>query len=145
MSNREIELHDSEIATIFYFDGSTVIIFSHAYVHVSEGEPGRDAGSGWYQRAELVIGEAPEFEMDCIWPCEVHDGSLLLGDVEHSNMLPIPLEHGGSAKLRLEVSDDDDAYKVIEIEGKWVKLTMLGEPYYVEEFPGSGRARRGAT
>lgn len=136
MSNREIELHDSEAAVIFYFNGSVVIIFSHAYVHESEGKPGVDPGSGWYQRAELVIGNAPEPDFEVAWPFEIYEGSLFLDDVELDNMIPIPLEHPGSVKLKLGGNDYDDTYSVIEIEGQTAKLTMLGEAYYVEEFRG---------
>lgn len=59
-----IELHDSEIAIITYDHGTAKIIFARAYIHRSEGEPGRAPGTGWGQRAELVIGNASEIGRD---------------------------------------------------------------------------------
>jgi len=58
MSQRTIELHDSVIATIVLDGGTTLITFSHAYIHQSDGVPGVDPGSGWSQRAELRINRS---------------------------------------------------------------------------------------
>jgi hypothetical protein len=124
------------VAVIFYFNGSAIIIFSHAYVHESEGRPGRDPGSGWYQRAELMIGEAPEIGLPRAWPCEVSRGAIRLDETELDNVIPIPLAHDGQVQLKLEVIDDNGDDRVIEVSGRRAQLTMLGEAYYVEEFPG---------
>ena len=89
MRNRAVELHDSEVATIFYFYGVAVLVFSHAYIHQSEGSPGRDAGSGWWQRAELVIQNATEIELPEVWSCEVSDGSLYLDGSSTATCSPV--------------------------------------------------------
>ena len=138
MRNRAVELHDSEVATIFYFYGAAVLVFSHAYIHQSEGSPGRDAGSGWWQRAELVIQNATEVELPEVWSCEVSDGSLYLDGVEYSNLFPSSLPSHESAKIRLQVRDANGNYSVVEIAGGKAQFTLLGEPQYAEEFPGVG-------
>jgi hypothetical protein len=136
MRNRAVELHDSEVATIFYFYGAAVVVFSHAYIHESEGSPGRDAGSGWWQRAELVIEEASEIELPEAWSCEICNGSLFLDEVEHSNVFPVSLPTHASSRLKIQVRDANDDYKVVEIVGQKARLTLLGERQYVEKFPG---------
>lgn len=135
--NQMIELHDSEIACSWFCDGAAVIIFSHAYIHRSEGEPGRDPGTGWSQRAELVIEEAAEIDLPRAWPCSIYDGSLELDDVAYPNEIPMPLAHAGRVNLKLDVLDANGIPYSLEFNGNNAHLTLLGEPYYVEEFSGA--------
>ena len=46
MPNSAIELHDSVITGIRTDDDAHVVIDIEAYVHVSNGEPGVDPGTG---------------------------------------------------------------------------------------------------
>ena len=136
--NQLFELHDSRIAISWFDYGSAIIIFSHAYIHRSEGEPGRDSGTGWSQRAELVIGEDTQIDLPRAWPCSIYYGSLELNDVVYENEIPIPLAHEGSVRFKLEIADDDDNPMSVEFIGKNANLTLLGEAHYVDEFPGVG-------
>ena len=135
--NQVLELHDSQVAIVRFDSAGSSIVFSHAYIHRSEREPGRDPGTGWSQRAELVIGEAAEIDLPRSWPCTIHDGSLELSGVVHDNVIPIPLAHAGSAKLQLNVADGDDNFKSLEIIGYGAQLRLLGEARYIEEYPGA--------
>ena len=54
MPNAAIELHDSSVTAI-RMEGSDVVIDLDAYVHVSEGAPGIDAGTGWTQRVRMTV------------------------------------------------------------------------------------------
>src|SRR5687768_3959331 len=103
--NQIIELHDSEMACIWFSYGAAIIIFSRAYIHRSEGEPGRDPGTGWSQRAELVIERATEIDLPSAWPCSIYDGFLELNDVVYDNEIPIPLAHVGSVRLKIDIAD----------------------------------------
>ena len=132
--NQMIELHDSEIAITWFDDGAAIIIFSHAYIHRSEGEPGRDSGTGWTQRAELIIGEATQVDLPRAWPCSIYSGSLELNDVVHKNEIPIPLAHVGNVRLKLDIADADDNYLSVEFVGNNAHLTLLGQARYVEDF-----------
>jgi len=131
--NQMSELHDSELAIIWVDYGAAIIIFSHLYIHKSEGELGRDPGSGWSQRAELVIGDAPEIDFPRAWPCAIYDGSLELDGRVYDNEIPIPLAHRGSVRLKLDIADGDDNVRSLEIVGQSAHLTLLGEAHYVEE------------
>lgn len=135
--NQILELHDSEVAMVRFDGGTAVIVFSHAYVHRSEGKPGEDPGTGWSQRAELVIEGVSETKLPHAWPCRIYDGSLELAQIVHNNVIPIPLVHDGRTKLRLDVADGDDNFTSLEITGNRVCLTLLGEASYIEEFPGT--------
>ena len=134
--NQIIELHDSRLETIRFDAECTFVIFSHAYIHRSSGEPGKDPGTGWSQRAELIFHGSPEVSLPISWPCNIIDGRLKLGDVVHANHIPIPLSHQGTVILELELLDDDGEFTVIELTGSDPHLTLLGEAKYIEEFSG---------
>ena len=132
--NQMSELHDSELAIIWFDYRAAIIIFSHLYIHKSEGKPGIDPGSGWSQRAELVIGDATEIDLPSAWPCKIYDGFLELNGDLHDNEIPIPLAHSGSVRFKLDFADDDDNVKSLEIMGHSAHPTLLGEAQYVEEY-----------
>ena len=132
MPNSSIELHDSEVENISQ-EGSTVrISFVEVYIHESEGEPGVDPGTGWLQKAELLLedasieGKAPDL------PRWLSDGRLTIDEEAYENELPIPLDqHGEVTLVMLFVTGDE-----VEIRAKRISLTLFGEPKYVEEFTG---------
>ena len=115
MSNRIIELHDSEIAVIFYWTDDAILIFSHAYIHQSDGVPGRDPSSGWSQRAELVIENANGIDVDMRWPQEIYKGSLHLGSETLENTIPIPLDYRGDITIKLLTSDNNNLFSNVEL------------------------------
>jgi len=113
--NQLIELHDSEIAVIWFDSECAIVIFSSAYVHKSEGEPGRDPRTGWSQRAELVITAATEITLPRAWPCTIFDGTLELDARILDNEIPIPLAPDGVVRLKLEIMDGDQKYTTLEL------------------------------
>lgn len=135
--NRCIELHDSEIAAIDYRDGTITLVFFHAYVHQSDGIAGEDAGTGWSQRAELRIEGSAEPAPSGPFPYVIYNGALMLDGVEQQNILAIPFSFTGSVVIRLLVRDDNDAFHSLILSGDKARLTLLGEPVYIETFPGS--------
>ncbi len=128
--NSIIELHDSTVAAISREGSAIEVRFEPAYVHKSTGRPGIDPGTGWTQDARLVIsgasltGTAPDL------PCAVLDGDLLLGQERHDNSLPVPLDMAGLIRLRLEFGLGSQ----LIVTGVGVRLELLGEPCYVEDF-----------
>jgi len=129
MPNRAIEFHDSTLHSLQEDGMNLRLRFSAAYIHESSGEPGWNAGSGWVQEAVLHItdvslsGEVPEL------PCDLWDGDLRLGN-DLFKMIPIPLNYHGAVEINLE---RDRKMRVI---GTHVRLELVGEATYVEEFPG---------
>ena len=134
--NRAIELHDTEVVGITTV-GDQVIVFLDAYVHQSAGRPGRHPGTGWGQAAVLLFrrgsleGDLPES------PVYIKSGSLILGETESPNLIPIPLDHVGPVTLSIRVIGADGIYQGLKVSGAAVVLTLIGEPVYGGEFPGS--------
>jgi len=60
------------------------------------------------------------------------DGELVVGGERHSNEIPVPLEVTATSELRLIF----DSVHVVKIIGRGVRLDLVGEPKYVEEFEG---------
>ena len=141
-SNRLIELHDSEIASIEFDGGTITITFSHAYLHQSDGVPGVDRGTGWSQRGELRISTSSRPNLPRPLPYQIDNGVLTLGGAEHCNEIPVPLSYEGAVALNLFVGDAEYRYSEISFTGSGVELVMVGQPRYVEDFPG---ARRDST
>jgi hypothetical protein len=128
--NTIIELHDSKVAELVTRDGAVIVHFLQAYLHKSEGRPGVDSGTGWVQEARLVLeggsvsGIFPEL------PCDVVDGELVVGTHRHDNEIPVPLDVTAPAQLHLIFGS---VHKVT-VAANGVRLELLGEPKYVEDF-----------
>src|SRR5690242_20109714 len=93
--NRGIEFHDSEVRSTERLRDSVHIFFDPAYVHVSTGRPGIDAGEGHVQPAKLVF-EAVVCEVippGCIGP--ISDGEVSINEVAYS-LLPVPFHAEGA-------------------------------------------------
>ncbi len=129
MPNRAIEFHDSQLDSIGDSKGTAIVSFSPAYVHESAGDPGWDAGSGWVQEARLHVSDAQVAGTLSEIPCDVWDGELRI-DGTLLKMLPIPLEREGLVQLTLDCAAN------LRISGTAIKLELIGEPTYVEEFQG---------
>jgi hypothetical protein len=137
MPNQFVELHDSELAVLWFeHNEEAILIFSSLYVHESEGKPGIDDGTGWFQRAELVIEGAACEELDVKWPCSIFDGATEIDGVIKGNGFLLPLECKKSFKLYLETIDDggNGDIKKLEIKGSGATLTFLGKKGPTEEF-----------
>ena len=136
MLNSLIELHDSEIGAIARVGEQVIVFLSHAYIHQSEGRAGSDPGTGWSQAAALafaegsVEGELPE----C--PAGIWEGDLLVDGQVCENQIPIPCELDGDVALKLSL----DSPAEIIVRGRHVTLVLIGDPVYVEEFPGNDSA-----
>ena len=131
MPNRAIEFHDSTLDSVTVNGSDVVLHFSSAYIHQSDGNPGWDAGSGWVQEARLHISGASLTGGISNLPCDLWDGRLRL-DGKLSEMLPIPLDYQGHVQLDLEEME------TLRIFGTYVRLELVGEASYVEEFSGNG-------
>ena len=131
MPNRSIELHDTMVAAVIDV-GTQIVVFLRAYIHQSEGRPGWDAGSGWVQAAALtfsngvVDGTIPDL------PANIWNGDLKVEEEVLSNCVPVPVIFKGAVSLKLSL----DAPAEIVVRGTRVEITLIGEPVYVEEFPG---------
>lgn len=128
--NSLIELHDSKVAEIGERDGTVSVHFLPAYLHKSEGRPGLDSGTGWVQEARLIFVDAAATGDFPDLPCDVVDGELVVGTERHDSEIPVPLVVTAHTKLRLVF----DSLHTVTVTGRGVRLELLGEPRYVEDF-----------
>jgi len=127
--NSAIEFHDSEVGAISREGGDVIVCFTSAYIHKSEGKPGYDAGTGWVQPAELIIGGGSVEGIYPDFPCWVADGALEWGDMVLDNLLPLPFECAGKVKVELMFTLDS----TVTISGERAVLNLIGEATYVED------------
>jgi hypothetical protein len=139
VQNRVIEIHDSELDKITFEGADAVLHFPHVYIHASDGTPAVDRGTGWSQKAIIRIGDARvegEFSAESREAkYGVHvlsDGDLIINGSVSSNLIPIPLQVHGSVELSLKCWGD-----TVRVVGDSAHLELLGEPSYIEDFPGS--------
>ena len=131
MQHQAIEIHDSALDRISLEGSMAVLYFPEVYIHLSEGRPAIDAGTGWTQVAIIRIDNAMIGSLFTEWPRNLQDGYLKLNGEVSDNMIPIPLDHSGSVELRLE-----DWNEVVFASGTHIRLELLGEAQYVWEFSG---------
>lgn len=133
MSNRIIELHDSDVEAITVEAHEKVCIkFSAAYLHESTAVPGVDRGSGYLQKAELIAEGGKVSDSLPQLPGVISDGFLLLDGRKIDNIIPVPFEFSGNFGIQLTF----DTGETVSITGTDAKLILYGEPEYLEEFPG---------
>jgi hypothetical protein len=133
VQNHSIEIHDSTVETISLIDGLAIIEFSKVYIHKSTGAPGLDAGTIWVQKAALRIGQADVQHSFAEFPAVLLDGYLKLDGRILKNMIPIPLDYKQAVELRLESWNE----AFVLIAGTTATVKLIGDPRYVEEFPGA--------
>jgi hypothetical protein len=132
MPHRAIEIHDSVLGAVSFSQGEAQLHFSSVYIHQSEGIPGRDAGSGWVQKAVLRIHDARAEGAFSEFPVDLSDGQIRMGKNTLDNEIPVPLRHKGAFELRLQAMWQGQV--TVSFTGSGAELELLGEPEYVEEF-----------
>jgi hypothetical protein len=132
MPNRAIEIHDSVLAAISFTQGEAQLHFSSVYIHQSEDVPGRNAGTGWVQKAVLRIHEARVDGSFSEFPVNLTNGQIRMGENVLENEIPVPLHHKGAFELRLQAMWQNQV--TVSFTGSRAELELLGEPKYVEEF-----------
>ncbi|MFC5527223.1 hypothetical protein ACFPPA_15890 [Rhodanobacter ginsengisoli] len=119
-----IELHDSTISGIESRDGSIIIKFSRAYVHLD--------GKGWAQEAEIRVCSATVGGEQVDYPAKVGDGKLVTEDGPYHNLLMLPLSTTGPVNLEIEFFSG----KVVRISGTGIDVTLKGRRTLLEQVAG---------
>jgi|SRR5579859_1316583 len=132
MPNRVIEIHDSVLSHISFFQNEAQLHFSALYIHESDGVPGIDAGRGWFQQAILRIQDARVDGVFTSFPADLTNGRTRIGQDILENEIPVPLHHKGAFELRLQEMWQEKG--VVTFTGSGAELELLGEPGDVEEF-----------
>ena len=122
MPNEAVEIHDSVLEVVSLLRSEAQLMFSHLYIHRSEGEPGIDAGSGWSQKGILHICDAiaegafHEFRLDLI------GGQVQKGQQIIENSIPLPLQCQGSFELRLQAKGGEQTRVIFRGSGAEMEL-----------------------
>ena len=131
--NLAIEFHDSELTSMGK-RGDVLQLRLNAYIHKSEGRPGVDAGTGWWQDTQITVERGVVEGPITNWPAEMYDGVLEIDGERFDNGVPVPFERVGEVRLTLKLSYDDPF--VVLGSGVRVELSH-GAPVCIEEFPGT--------
>ena len=131
--NLAIEFHDSELTSIAKRDDALELRFGTC-IHKSEGTPGVDAGTTWFQDMMLVVADGVVEGKITHWPSELYDGTLEVDGEVIENVVPIPVDRKGTIRLTLKPSFFDDP---IVVRGNHVRLELFpGVPRFIQDFPG---------
>ena len=134
--NTAVEIHDSTLERIESDDGALVVVIS-AYVHRSPGRPSIDAGTGWSQTLQLRFRQGlAKGSVDTI-PLELLDGHLEVSGHRFDNIIPVPIEHPGPAKIELRGWNGAR----VRIVGESVEVELVGPARYLEEYPATEGAK----
>jgi hypothetical protein len=131
--NSGVELHDSRVAEIQRSGEDLRVVFRPAYVHRSDGIPGRDSGWGYLQPVEFTFRGATYAEMgECTG--SVAHGEVLAGDLTHSNLVPLPVAYSGETTARLEFASGG----VLTVTAEGFSSEAIGEvdPNFRERYEG---------
>jgi hypothetical protein len=131
MANRIIEIHDSGLKSISASNGEIVLELSPAYIHMSDGRPGIDAGTGWIQDAVIRIRGEEICGLISELPCDLSDGYLKVNGEFSDNLIPIPLVATGDIELHFTSIGGE----ALQVRGNRITLELLGEARYIEKFP----------
>ena len=123
-----LELYDSRVSRIELSDGNAIVHFSHAYVHKSQGTPGKDPGTGWSREAQLVLWEASVSAPLPPLPDTISEGFLEVGGIRHE-FIPLPFKRKVAARLCLTFADGAQ----MEIAGNRPSIELLGKAIYLED------------
>jgi hypothetical protein len=128
--NAALEFHDSEVSMVEGTDGTLRLLFSAAYIHRSEGRPGRDPGAEYMQSAEIIFSGASWQGLSTECSGYLYDGSLTV-DGESLSLIPIPLTASG--KITAEFSF---LSAVLSVSATSAACSISGEPHFVENYVG---------
>lgn len=132
MPNRVIEIHDSVLSHISFFQNDAQLHFSALYIHESDGVPGIDGGRGWFQQAVLRIQDAKVDGVFTNFPVDLTNGRTRIGKDTLENEIPVPLHHKGEFELRLQPMWQEKG--IVTFTGSGAELELLGEPGEIEDF-----------
>ena len=128
-----LEFHDSKIDSIHVSETSLIITLKPAMVHQSQGRAGIDPGTCWTQEARVELMGAQFTGEKCMTPIAISDGTLIANGRSFENCHPVPFRNEGVIEMELVLEDSS----VIHAKAEGVRLTLMGEPVFLEHFSGS--------
>jgi hypothetical protein len=133
VENAALEFHDSDLTALEVDDDRVTLRFAAAYIHRSEGVPGVDRGTGWTQEASVALARAKLAGVVRLGSPSLADDEVSLGDRHFAGLVPASLSYVGPVSVALLFLDGSR----LRIDAEELHCELIGEPTYVEEFPGS--------
>ena len=129
--NTAIEMHDSEVDSVEIASSGDGSVLLEAYVHRTEGEPGRAVGDGGVQLIRLTISDIKVEGAIGELPTYIYEGSLSVGKEVQDNIVTFPAKHHGIIRLYMMLAPDA---RIITVTGTSVTITSESEFCFVETF-----------
>ncbi|MBX3736306.1 MAG: hypothetical protein KF715_06455 [Candidatus Didemnitutus sp.] len=130
---RYLELHDSVLAEMKHHDNECVLVLRPAYIHASSGQVGVDAGEGYWQDLEISLKGVRRVHHTFPLPMRIHDGSLSVASLIHSNLVPVDLRENEVVQLRISPAAPGG---ILEIDADGIEVIPIGPASETEIFPG---------
>jgi hypothetical protein len=132
--NAAIEFHDSDVTAI-ELAGDSVVVRLLAYVHRSDGIPGKDAGTGWTQAVEMVFAGGVVEDQPTSLPCGLYDGQVS-GGAELDGMVSLPTSIKSTVRFEALTSCSEQ----LTVRGTGLEVVPVAEGKFIETFPGADHA-----
>lgn len=127
---RAVEFHDSRVGSIKRLGNLIEVELVPAYVHQTDGEPGRERVTGWKQPVRLILQNASVKGKQPVLPCLLSDGLVRSADGKMKYLLPLPYDEAGNIEIRFQFDSGEE----IVLTAMHIELQASGEPEFIEEF-----------
>jgi hypothetical protein len=127
--NREIDLHDSNLAAVEEADGSVVIRFAPAYVIASGDEPAKNGGSGWSVDVDIVLHDAATKISPTILPSWISDGFVGLAGCARMFLVSLPSTLDGDLTVYFITENAEE----LLVKARRMDVVQRGEPAFAEK------------
>jgi hypothetical protein len=127
--SREVEPHDSTLASVEARDGAVVIRLAPAYVIASGDEPARNGGSGWSVDVDIALGDAELKSAPITLPCWISDGFVGLAGAARMHLLSLPSSLSGDLTVYLLTENAEE----LLVKARRMEVIQRGEPAFVEK------------
>ena len=116
-----IELHDSEMSSVDLQGSAICIVLSDTYIWADK--------KGWGQKAFLRLDNVEVIKEPGKYPLTISDGSIISGDEQFDNIVPLPFSEKGRFSLRVTFTNGAQ----LIIDGDNPTIELVGERRYIEE------------
>jgi hypothetical protein len=126
-----LELHDSTLASLTVTAGEAIIELAPGYVHQWEKQGHEWLGTGWSKPIRIRVDSARVTSPVPTLPADVSEGSLTMGDVMYSNLVPLPFHAQGQVRLHLLLVNSAS----LQVVGAAISVDATGDGEFVEDLP----------
>jgi len=127
--NREVDLHDSNLASVEQAGEAVVIRLAPAYVIASGDEPAKNGGTGWSVDVEITLHGASLKTAPITLPCWISDGFVGLAGCARMYLLSLPSSLEGDLTVYLITENAEE----LLIKATRMEVVMIGEPVFAEK------------